>query len=59
ALKYFHVPTRLVVMKDEFHGTTSKPSNMLRTIEYLDGWFAEHDPGRGGVAGEGDGADSR
>lgn len=44
ALKHFGVPTRLIVMKQEWHGTSSKPSNMLRTIEYLDGWFTEHSP---------------
>ena len=57
ALKYFHVPTKLIVMKDEYHGTQSKPSNMLRTIEYLDKWFSEHDPGKT-AAGGGDGDDS-
>lgn len=50
ALKYFGVPTRLVVMKEEWHGTSSKPSNMLRTIEYLDSWFTEHSPGEAGDA---------
>lgn len=48
ALKYFGVPTRLVVMQGEWHGTSSKPSNMLRTIEYLDSWFTEHSPGSTG-----------
>ena len=58
ALKYFGVPTKLIVMKDEYHGTQSKPSNMLRTIEYLDKWFSEHDPGKA-AKGAGDGGDSR
>jgi len=46
ALKRLGVPTRLIAMKDEWHGTSSKPSNMLRTVLYMDKWFAEHDPGR-------------
>ncbi len=47
ALKIRGVATRLVVMRKEWHGTTSKPSNMLRTILYLDDWFARFDPARG------------
>ncbi len=58
ALRYFGVPTKLIVMKDEYHGTQSKPSNMLRTIAYLDKWFSEHDPGKTAEGGGG-GDDSR
>jgi len=46
ALKRLGVPTKLIAMKDEWHGTTRQPSNMLRTVLYLDKWFAEYDPGR-------------
>ena len=41
ALKVVGTPTKLVVIKDEYHGTTSIPSNMLRTIAILDKWFTE------------------
>ncbi len=46
ALKMRGIPTRLVVMRREWHGTTSRPSNLLRTILYLDDWFARFDPAR-------------
>lgn len=36
------VPSVLISMVGEYHGTTSIPSNMLRTQLYLDSWFAEH-----------------
>jgi dipeptidyl aminopeptidase/acylaminoacyl peptidase len=39
ALKYLGVPTVLIPMHEEFHGTTSKPSNLLRTQLYLQAWF--------------------
>jgi hypothetical protein len=29
----------LIPMHEEFHGTTSKPSNLLRTQLYLQAWF--------------------
>lgn len=41
ALKMIGTPTKLVIMKGEGHGTTSKPSNMLRTIAVLHQWFDE------------------
>jgi dipeptidyl aminopeptidase/acylaminoacyl peptidase len=41
ALKILGVPTKLVAMKGEYHGTSSIPSNMLRTISILDTWFKE------------------
>jgi len=44
ALKRRGVPTALIEMKKEWHGTTSKPSNMLRTVKYLDQWFEKHAP---------------
>ena len=41
ALKLRGVPTKLIAMKNEYHGTSSIPSNMLRTQLYLQKWFAE------------------
>ncbi len=55
ALKMRGIPTRLIVMRKEWHGTTSKPSNMLRTILYLDDWFARFDPARATKDAGGDG----
>ena len=37
------VPTKLIYMRDEWHGTTSKPTNMLRTQMMLRKWFNEWD----------------
>jgi dipeptidyl aminopeptidase/acylaminoacyl peptidase len=39
ALKMRKVPTAMVRFSDEYHGTTSKPSNFLRTQLYLRHWF--------------------
>jgi dipeptidyl aminopeptidase/acylaminoacyl peptidase len=39
ALKIRKVPTAMLRFNDEFHGTSSKPSNYLRTILYLHHWF--------------------
>lgn len=50
ALKMLGVPTMLIAMNNEYHGTTSTPSNMLRTQLYLSKWFAKY----GGVALEED-----
>lgn len=41
ALKVQGTPTKLVVIHGEYHGTTSIPSNMLRTVAILDKWFTE------------------
>lgn len=40
-LKLMNVPTKLILFKDEWHGTSSKPSNMLRTQLYLRKWYGE------------------
>ena len=65
ALKMRGVPTAMIRMNNEYHGTSSTPSNFLRTQLYLRAWF---DPARGAqrrrraghrlraVAGEGQGA---
>lgn len=39
ALKLRKVPTLMVRFNEEFHGTSSKPSNFLRTQLYLRAWF--------------------
>jgi dipeptidyl aminopeptidase/acylaminoacyl peptidase len=44
ALKSRGVPTRLVRMRNESHGTTYRPSNFVRTIVFLDSWFRHWDP---------------
>jgi dipeptidyl aminopeptidase/acylaminoacyl peptidase len=42
ALKVRKVPTAMVRFNDEWHGTSSKPSNFLRTQLYLRSWFEKH-----------------
>ncbi len=42
ALKIRKVPTAMVRFNEEFHGTSSKPSNFMRTQLYLRYWFDEH-----------------
>jgi dipeptidyl aminopeptidase/acylaminoacyl peptidase len=42
ALKMNKVPTVMIRFNDEFHGTSSKPSNFLRTFGYLNAWFEKH-----------------
>ncbi len=44
ALKMRRVPTAMVRFNEEFHGTSSKPSNFLRTQLYLRYWFEKHAP---------------
>ncbi len=39
ALKKRGIPTIMVRMNNEYHGTTSTPSNFLRTQLYLRSWF--------------------
>ena len=39
ALKMRKVPTAMIRFKDEWHGTTSRPSNFMRTQLYLRSWF--------------------
>ena len=48
ALKFRKVPTAMVRFNDEFHGTSSKPSNFIRTQLYLRRWFTKYS--RGGTA---------
>jgi dipeptidyl aminopeptidase/acylaminoacyl peptidase len=42
ALKMNKVPTVMIRFNKEFHGTSSKPSNFLRTFGYLNAWFEKH-----------------
>ncbi|HUF27216.1 MAG TPA: S9 family peptidase [Gemmatimonadaceae bacterium] len=39
ALKLRRVPTAMIRFNDEWHGTSSKPSNFMRTQLYLRSWF--------------------
>jgi dipeptidyl aminopeptidase/acylaminoacyl peptidase len=42
ALKVLKVPTAMVRFNDEAHGTSSRPSNFIRTQLYLRDWFQKH-----------------
>lgn len=46
ALKIRGIPTRLVPMRNEYHGTGSIPSNYMRTNLMLRKWFDEFDPAK-------------
>lgn len=51
ALKMRDIPTRLLRFNGEFHGTSSKPSNAMRTILYMLDWYEQHQRG-GEMPGE-------
>jgi dipeptidyl aminopeptidase/acylaminoacyl peptidase len=42
ALKYRGIPTALIRFNNEYHGTSSTPSNYLRTQLYLHSWFDKY-----------------
>jgi len=42
ALKVRKIPTQMVRFNDEWHGTSSKPSNFIRTQLYLRDWFKQN-----------------
>lgn len=42
ALKVQKVPTAMIRFNDEWHGTSSKPSNFVRTQLYLREWFTRY-----------------
>jgi dipeptidyl aminopeptidase/acylaminoacyl peptidase len=42
ALKMAGVPTAMVRMNNEYHGTSSTPSNFLRTQLYIRSWFDKY-----------------
>jgi dipeptidyl aminopeptidase/acylaminoacyl peptidase len=48
ALKVMKVPTAMIRFNNEWHGTSSTPSNFLRTQAYLRSWFEkwQSPPGR-------------
>ena len=45
ALKLLKVPTAMLRFNDEWHGTSSNPSNFMRTQLYLRYWFDRHKRG--------------
>jgi len=50
ALRVRKVPTAMVRFKNEWHGTSSTPSNFLRTQLYLRAWFEKHRRQASGVS---------
>jgi dipeptidyl aminopeptidase/acylaminoacyl peptidase len=42
ALKMRQIPTVMLRFNDEWHGTSSKPSNAMRSILYMQSWFEKH-----------------
>ena len=42
ALKLRKVPTAMIRMNNEWHGTSSTPSNFIRTQLYLRYWFDKY-----------------
>ncbi|PCI64031.1 MAG: peptidase S9 [Kordiimonadales bacterium] len=47
ALKALGIPTKLIPMRGEYHGTGSIPSNFMRTQLYVRKWFEEYAPKAG------------
>ncbi len=45
ALKVLGVETAMLRFQGEYHGTTRKPSNFMRTVLYLADWFGRHRKG--------------
>ena len=56
ALKYLKVPVVMLRFNGEYHGTSSKPSNFLRTQLYMMSWYQKHR--LGGEAAASSGGDS-
>jgi dipeptidyl aminopeptidase/acylaminoacyl peptidase len=42
ALKVQKVPTVMLRFNEEWHGTSSKPSNYMRSLQYLRSWFERY-----------------
>ena len=42
ALKVRGVPAAILRFEGEWHGTSSRPSNFLRTVLYMDSWFKKY-----------------
>ncbi|MEP6731694.1 MAG: prolyl oligopeptidase family serine peptidase, partial [bacterium] len=49
ALRVRKIPTELIRFNNEWHGTSSTPSNFLRTQLYLSAWFEKYANKKGGV----------
>ncbi len=56
ALQYLGVPTVMIRFPDEWHGTSSRPSNFLRTQLYLRKWFEKWGTHKNPVATQDGGA---
>jgi dipeptidyl aminopeptidase/acylaminoacyl peptidase len=52
ALKLRKVPTAMIRFNEEWHGTSSRPSNYLRTQLYLESWFERWSRKNGGRVAE-------
>ena len=59
ALKYLKVPVVMLRFNGEFHGTSSKPSNYLRTQLYMLSWYQKHKLGGEQAASTGGDAPNR
>ena len=46
ALKLRGIPTALIRLQEQGHGTSSRPSNFMRTQLYLQRWFERHSRGK-------------
>ena len=55
ALKMLKVPVVMLRFNGEYHGTSSKPSNFLRTQLYMMSWYQKHRLGSEAAASSGDG----
>ena len=53
ALKYLKVPVVMLRFNGEYHGTSSKPSNFLRTQLYMMSWYQKHRLGSEAAASSG------
>ncbi|NIM52355.1 MAG: prolyl oligopeptidase family serine peptidase, partial [Gemmatimonadales bacterium] len=56
ALRFLKVPTAMIRFNDEWHGTSSRPSNLMRSMLYLRSWFERYmtkdeRPKAGGASG--------
>ena len=51
ALKYRGIETVLLRFNGEYHGTSSKPSNFMRTQLYMMSWYGKHKRGSETAAG--------
>jgi dipeptidyl aminopeptidase/acylaminoacyl peptidase len=59
ALKYLKVPVVMLRFNGEYHGTSSKPSNFLRTQLYMLSWYQKHRLGSDAAASSGGDAPKR